>query len=433
MKVLRPEGTAEAAGLIARPGHVAVGGGTLLQLQWAAGEPKPEALVDLSGVGLVGISEDGGLRIGAATRLSDIETSAEVGAAAPLLARAVRDVGAAGIRRMGSLGGQLGWGAGCLLPALLALDATVTFATASEETETPLADWLAAPRGLVLAVTLPRQPGSARWLWRKVGLRAAFTPSVIAVAGVFGDTVALAAGGGPVRPQRLPASERVAREGGDLIAAVEAELDAPDCAFRSARYRRRSAARLFAAAAGGVTAAPTMPVPEAPPEGLRRLSRGPGVEGWHSRPDIAGKIAGRAGYLTDARHAHMLVGRILRAHRPHARILSIDTSKAEAMPGVAAVVTHRDIPGLNAFGIVFQDQPALCDTVVRYEGDAVAAVAARDAETAEAALAAIVIEYEDLPPSPTRAPRSAPTRRSSKRAATSPRPSTSRGARPTRR
>jgi xanthine dehydrogenase D subunit len=399
VKVLLPQTVAEATRVLSRPGHVAVGGGTLLQLRWAAGETKPAALVDLSGLGLDGVSSAGGcLRIGAATRLSEIEASAEVADAAPLLARAVLDVGAAGIRRMATLGGQIGWGAGCLLPALLALDASVTCATETGQTDMPLADWLAHPSGLVLAVTLSRQPDAARWIWRKVGLRAAFTPSMIAVAAVFGEAVALAAGGGPVRPQRLPASERIARSGGDLVAAIEAELDAPDCPFRSARYRRRTAARLLAKPAEVATVTQNMPAPETPPAGLRRLSRGSGVPGWHTRPDGPAKIAGRAGYLTDARGPHMLVGRILRAHRPHARILSIDTSQAEAMPGVAAVVTHKDIPGLNAFGIVFQDQPALCRDLVRYEGDPVAAVAARDAGTAEAALAAIMVDYEDLPP-----------------------------------
>jgi CO/xanthine dehydrogenase Mo-binding subunit len=93
----------------------------------------------------------------------------------------------------------------------------------------------------------------------------------------------------------------------------------------------------------------------------------------------------------------MLVGRIRRAGIPHARILSIDTTAAEALPGVAAVVTHRDIKGDNAFGIVIQDQPAFCVDKVRYVGDVVAAVAAVDAATAEAALALIKVEYQPLP------------------------------------
>jgi CO/xanthine dehydrogenase Mo-binding subunit len=109
------------------------------------------------------------------------------------------------------------------------------------------------------------------------------------------------------------------------------------------------------------------------------------------------KIRGTLPYLTDKRDAGMLVGRILRAGRPHARILSIDTSKAEALEGVEAVVTFKDIKGLNGFGILFQDQPALCEDKVRYTGDPVAAVAAIDDDTATRALSLIKVTYEDLP------------------------------------
>jgi CO/xanthine dehydrogenase Mo-binding subunit len=127
------------------------------------------------------------------------------------------------------------------------------------------------------------------------------------------------------------------------------------------------------------------------------MSRAAQPDRWHPRPDLPAKIAGRAGYLTDHRAPGMLVARILRAGRPHARILSIDTSAAEAAPGVRAVVTHRDVPGLNAFGIMRPEQPALCADVVRHEGDMVAAVAADTAEAAEAALALIRVAYADLP------------------------------------
>jgi len=112
---------------------------------------------------------------------------------------------------------------------------------------------------------------------------------------------------------------------------------------------------------------------------------------------MAAKVAGTFPFLTDHRAPDMLVGRILRAAHPHARILSIDTARAEALPGVRAVVTHRDVPGLNAFGIMWQDQPALCADTVRYTGDAVAAVAAVDAATAEAALHLIHVAYAPLP------------------------------------
>jgi CO/xanthine dehydrogenase Mo-binding subunit len=115
------------------------------------------------------------------------------------------------------------------------------------------------------------------------------------------------------------------------------------------------------------------------------------VNGIYGRT-LKDKLAGSPVFLTDWRSDDMLVGAILRAPLPHAKILSIDTSKAEALPGVHAVVTHKDVPGLNAFGIVVQDQPALCADVVRYEGDPVAAVAADTKEIAEAAVDLIDID-----------------------------------------
>jgi CO/xanthine dehydrogenase Mo-binding subunit len=118
---------------------------------------------------------------------------------------------------------------------------------------------------------------------------------------------------------------------------------------------------------------------------------------WRVRPDIEDKVAGRLAYLTDYRRSGMLIGRILRAGIPHVRIVSVDTSAAQTLPGVAAVVTAKDIKGQNGYGIVIQDQPALCADKVRYAGDLVAAVAAVDEATAARALALIRVAYDPLP------------------------------------
>ena len=89
----------------------------------------------------------------------------------------------------------------------------------------------------------------------------------------------------------------------------------------------------------------------------------------------------------------MLVARVLRSPHPHARVVSIDTSKAEAVQGVRAVITHKDAPKVMIWG---SRQYALNDRV-RYKGDAVAGLAAVDAETADRALKLITVEYEVLP------------------------------------
>lgn len=128
-----------------------------------------------------------------------------------------------------------------------------------------------------------------------------------------------------------------------------------------------------------------------------RLHRNSSGARWRVRPDGKEKVTGKLAYLTDMRAEGMLHGRVLRSAHPHAFILSIDTSKAERLPGVHAVLTAKDVPGLNRFGIAFPHQPVFCDTRVRYVGDAIAAVAADSPDIAEAALSLITVLYEALP------------------------------------
>jgi 4-hydroxybenzoyl-CoA reductase alpha subunit len=94
----------------------------------------------------------------------------------------------------------------------------------------------------------------------------------------------------------------------------------------------------------------------------------------------------------------MIYGKLLRSPYPHANIVRIDTGKAEALPGVLAVITGADLPQPFSIMPVNQDEHALEPDKVRYVGDPVAAVAAVDEETAEAALRCIEVEYEQLPP-----------------------------------
>ena len=116
------------------------------------------------------------------------------------------------------------------------------------------------------------------------------------------------------------------------------------------------------------------------------------------RVDGIAKATGRAVYTDDISLPGMLHGKILRSPHPHARIVSIDASEAEALPGVHAVITGRDMP--VRYGIIpwTRDEEPLCVDRVRYIGDAVAAVAAVDEDTAIRALERIRVEYEPLPP-----------------------------------
>ena len=117
------------------------------------------------------------------------------------------------------------------------------------------------------------------------------------------------------------------------------------------------------------------------------------------RPDGVDKVTGRARYGADYNAPGQLVGHILRSPHPHARIVNIDTSKAEKLAGVKAVLTAADLPDLTAGdqGMFDMLDNCMARTKVFYEGHAVAAVAAIDAATAKQALRLIKVEYEILP------------------------------------
>ena len=116
----------------------------------------------------------------------------------------------------------------------------------------------------------------------------------------------------------------------------------------------------------------------------------------HSVPRVDGidKVTGKAKFVGDLTIPGMLQGKILRSTYPHARLVSIDASQAEALPGVLAVLTASDIADLN---LIYSGRPVIATDKVRYVGEPVAAVAAVDLATAEEALSLIQVEYEELP------------------------------------
>lgn len=114
------------------------------------------------------------------------------------------------------------------------------------------------------------------------------------------------------------------------------------------------------------------------------------------RADALDQVLGRVKYTEDLRFPGMLHVRFLRSRHPHARIRSIDTSRAEAAPGVVGVITGKDVP-FNRMGAFVQDQPILADERARYLGDPIAAVAAASVKEADRALGLIDVDYEVLP------------------------------------
>ena len=113
--------------------------------------------------------------------------------------------------------------------------------------------------------------------------------------------------------------------------------------------------------------------------------------------DAMPKVMGVAQYAEDLKRPGMLHGAMLVSPHPHARIRSIDTSRALSIDGVVTVLTSRDVPGPDHFGIVVKDQPFLAVDKVRYIGDPVAVVIAHDKETARLATKAVRVDYEVLP------------------------------------
>ncbi|MCZ6906459.1 MAG: xanthine dehydrogenase family protein molybdopterin-binding subunit [Deltaproteobacteria bacterium] len=116
------------------------------------------------------------------------------------------------------------------------------------------------------------------------------------------------------------------------------------------------------------------------------------------RVDGEVKVTGKALYTVDVELPGMIHGKILRSHYPHARLLKVNASKAERLPGVVAVLTRDDLASLNSYyGAAYKDQPIVATYKVRYVGDPVAAVVAVDEDIAEEALTLIDVEYEELP------------------------------------
>ncbi|MFA6506219.1 MAG: molybdopterin cofactor-binding domain-containing protein [Treponemataceae bacterium] len=116
------------------------------------------------------------------------------------------------------------------------------------------------------------------------------------------------------------------------------------------------------------------------------------------RKDAPAKARGDAVFTDDLPVTKPLIGKLLFSEHPHARLVSIDTSEAEKADGVAIVLTGKDVPGRNAFGLFVPQQPVLATDEVKYLGDVVAAVFAETREQAERARSLIRVVYEALVP-----------------------------------
>jgi xanthine dehydrogenase D subunit len=119
-----------------------------------------------------------------------------------------------------------------------------------------------------------------------------------------------------------------------------------------------------------------------------------GIGSNPQRPDGVLKVTGEFAYASDLWMDDMLWGVTLRSPHPFARIRAVDISQALATTGVFAVLTAEDVPGRNVYGLELSDQPVLADNVVRYQGEAIALVAADHPEIARQAAKKIRVDYQ---------------------------------------
>ena len=116
------------------------------------------------------------------------------------------------------------------------------------------------------------------------------------------------------------------------------------------------------------------------------------------RVDADDKLTGRAQFTGDLQVAGMAYAKLVVSPLPHARILSVDASRARALPGVYAVLTSAELTGMEThYGSDKKDRPVVAMDKVRFQGEPVAAVAAVDLATAETAAELVDVEYEELP------------------------------------
>ena len=136
---------------------------------------------------------------------------------------------------------------------------------------------------------------------------------------------------------------------------------------------------------------------ETTPDAIRPDPNGPKIGVSHPRPSSMIKACGVAQFSADIMLQNALELAVVHSTEHHAKIKSIDISKAEKMPGVIGVMTAQDIKGNNLLKIIFADQPILAKGKVYCLGDGIAIVAARTREEARAAAAAVKVDYDRLP------------------------------------
>ncbi|HVE15522.1 MAG TPA: xanthine dehydrogenase molybdopterin binding subunit [Chthoniobacterales bacterium] len=356
-------------------------------------------------------------RLGAGATLTQIEE--KLAGEYPSLAQMIRVFASRQIRNRATLGGNLVTASpiGDSAPVLLSLGAEVELGSIRGRRRVPLAEFFTgyrrtvlAPDEVMTAVLLPRETGAkCRTAFLKVSKRREMDISIVAGAfylnldktGVVLDA-RMAFGGVAASPALVKADLLVGRRLDpatvDEMAELLSKTFSPITDARgSASFRAELVVNLWRKfASGDQSEAQEIPPNFAPDDRWtitdesRDLPHESGV--WH--------VTGRAQYVEDIalRRGGMLTLWPVCSPHAHARILKLDTSAAERMPGVSIILTAKDVPGINDVGCSRPDEILLADEIVEFHGHMVAVVIGESKEACQAAAKAVSVEYEPLEP-----------------------------------
>jgi xanthine dehydrogenase large subunit len=348
-------------------------------------------------------------KIGAATPLTDLEKA--LNHEFPAIDQLLRLFASRQIRHRATLGGNLVTASpiGDAAPVLLALDATVVLRDLAGEREVPLAEFFTGYRQSVLrpgemmcAVRLPRHlPGRSTFF--KVSKRREMDISTVSAAfriatGPDGTITEarLAYGGVAATPARAHRTE-AALIGRTLVASPEildllsSEFAPLDDLRGSASYRKTLIRELFRkfVAAGDEDGIATFQDSAFPHPSSLDLPHESAV----------GHVTGQAIYVDDAATRRgMLTLWLVRSPHAHAAIQRIDLQAAKSAPGIQAILTAADIPGLNNTGTARHDEPLFAMDTVHFHGQIIAAVIGESSDACRSAAGLIQIDYTPLPP-----------------------------------
>ncbi|RYD48264.1 MAG: xanthine dehydrogenase, partial [Verrucomicrobiaceae bacterium] len=306
-----------------------------------------------------------------------------------------------------TLGGNLATASpiGDSAPILMALDAVILLVSPEGEREVALADFFTGyrktvlkPDELIRAIRIPRKP-VGRVAFFKVSKRREMDISIVA-AGIRIATDAaglitearLSFGGVAEKPMRATTVEaaligRTLAAHEDILDLLEKTFTPLDDVRGSASYRRSVVKGLFEKFVAGESAEPSKPI--------ATFTDGHGIP----HESAAGHVTGGARYVHDtALGRTMLEVWAIRSKVAHGIIRRIDLSAVRSSPGVSAVLTASDIPGVNNSGPVRHDEPLLAEDEVLFHGQAIALVVGESLEACRLAAEKTAIEIDELPP-----------------------------------